>query len=240
MATYFISDLHLSSEHPHITKLFLKFLTTEAKEAEALYILGDLFAVWIGDDNPDPYFSLISEALANLNALGIPVYFMHGNRDFLIGKQFLEKSRSILLQDPSVIQLYNEPVLLTHGDLLCTLDTRYQRFRKLVRHPLIQKLFLSLPFSWRQRIAKAIRTQSSQRNKKQVETRYGDVALNTVYQFLRDHNTSILIHGHTHKAKIHHFDLDTKPAKRIVLGEWDTEGCALVYSPETAMLKPLS
>lgn len=238
MATYFVSDLHLSATKPHLSHLFLKFLKGDAKKADALYILGDLFEAWIGDDNPDPHNSAIINALAEFSDNGIPVYFMHGNRDFLIGEQFAVESHCVLLPDPVVIDLYNTRVLLTHGDLLCTLDHQYQRFRKCVRHPMIKKLFLSFPLSWRQKISSFLRTKSARENI--PPSRKWDVTSDAVYQMLREHKAVTLIHGHTHKQGIHDFILDNQSAKRIVLGDWGETGSVLVYVPENITLQTIS
>lgn len=242
MATYFISDLHLSASKPHLSEIFLKFLSNDAKKADALYILGDLFETWLGDDNRDPHDVRIIEALAEFSETGIPLYFMHGNRDFLIGERFTVESHCQLLQDPVIVQLYNNRVLLTHGDLLCTLDQKYQRFRKFVRHPLIKKLFLSYPLSWRRSIANFLRTKAASRNIPPPPPSNGgdrkwDVTSEAVYDMLREHKSFILIHGHTHKPGIHDFILDNQPAKRIVLGDWGDAGSVLIYSPENLELK---
>jgi len=260
MATYFISDLHLSQNRPEASALFLKFLTTEAKNAEALYILGDLFESWIGDDNFNAHDEKVLEGLSDFTKSGIPLYFMHGNRDFLIGQQFVEKTHCTLLADPTVIQLYQDRVLLTHGDLLCTFDKNYQRFRKFVRHPLVQKCFLKLPLHWRRSIATQLREKSNEHFKhenakaaeqsvslpslssedKKAKNTLWDVVLNTVYKFLREHQAYILIHGHTHKPEIQHFILDDHKALRIVLGEWKDKGCILAYSPGSTEFKIFS
>ncbi len=162
MVTYFISDLHLSAKRPATSALFLKFLALEAKNADALYILGDLFESWVGDDNHNTHDEEIIEGLAKLARSGIPLYFMHGNRDFLIGDQFVARTHCTLLPDPSVVHLYQKKILLTHGDQLCTLDKKYQRFRRIVRHPFSQKFFLKLPLGLRRTIAKILRTKSSE------------------------------------------------------------------------------
>lgn len=257
MVTYFISDLHLSEKRPDTSALFLKFLSSEAKNADALYILGDLFESWIGDDNLNAHDEKIIEGLAEFSQTGIPLYFMHGNRDFLIGQQFVEKTRCTLLPDPTVVQIYQDKVLLTHGDLLCTFDKSYQRFRKLVRHPLTQKWFLKLPLNWRRTIANMLRMQSTEHFKrendklqkphpslvnalnenKNAKNYLWDVVLNTVYKFLRENQATILIHGHTHTPGMHDFILDDHKALRIVLGEWKTAGCVLAYSPQGPAFK---
>ncbi len=234
--------MHLSAAKPHLSSLFLKFLSEEAKKADALYILGDLFEVWIGDDNLDPHNMDIIHALAEFSNRGIPLYLMHGNRDFLIGDQFTVESHCQLLQDPTVVELYQTAVLLTHGDLLCTLDHNYQRFRKFVRHPLIKKLFFSFPLSWRKKISGFLRKTSARPpilSSKGSEERKWDVTAEAIYQTLREHKALTLIHGHTHKPGIHDFILDNQPAKRIVLGDWGETGSVLIYSPENIELKTI-
>jgi UDP-2,3-diacylglucosamine hydrolase len=253
MVTYFISDLHLSPQRPETSTLFLKFLATEARNAQALYILGDLFESWVGDDNFNIHDQKIIEGLAEFAKSGILLYFMHGNRDFLIGQKFAERACYILLPDPTVIELYQNKILLTHGDQLCTFDKAYQRFRWFVQHPVTKKFFLKLPLRLRQAIARALRAQSSKRFQalqpqaatelhhatKQMTYKW-DVALNTVYKFLREHQAYILIHGHTHKPGIHHFILDNHKALRIVLGEWGMQGNVLAYSPSGPEFKIIS
>jgi UDP-2,3-diacylglucosamine hydrolase len=233
MATYFISDLHLCADSPKITELFLHFLSHEAKEAEALYILGDLFETWIGDDNHDSHHTEILAALEQFSANGIPVFFMPGNRDFLLGGQLLADIHCQLLPDPTLIYLNEQPIVLTHGDQLCTLDKSYQRYRKIVQHPMVRKLFLKLPLAWRQKIAIFLRSRSHRPLEESTEQnnipRYFDVALSAVYRLMREKNATILIHGHTHRANIHEFILDGKPAKRIVLGDWGKTGSVLIY-----------
>ncbi len=241
MATYFISDLHLSAKKPHLSEIFLKFLNTDAKNADALYILGDLFETWLGDDNRDPHNVRIIEALAAFSDTGIPLYYMHGNRDFLIGEQFTVESHCHLLPDPVVVDLYNTPVLLTHGDLLCTLDTQYQRFRKFIRHPLIKKLLLSFPLSWRQKISAYLRSAPpNPPSKERIVNRKWDVTSEAVYQMLREHNAFTLVHGHTHKLGIHDFVLDNHPAKRIVLGDWGDKGNFLIFKPNDIEFNEIS
>jgi UDP-2,3-diacylglucosamine hydrolase len=168
---------------------------------------------------------------------------MHGNRDFLLGQAFAKKSGCTLLADPTVIQLYQDKILLTHGDQLCTLDTQYQRFRKFVQHPLTRRIFLSLPIFIRRKIATLLRTKSSERqsmpqNKQYLE--HWDVVSETVNKMLREHQCLTLIHGHTHKAGIHEFILDNQPANRIVLGDWDDTGNVLIYNNNAISFKLLT
>lgn len=239
MATYFISDLHLSATKPEISERFLRFLQEDAIHSDALYILGDLFEVWMGDDQDDPHTRSIVEGLYNLHAQGIPLYFMRGNRDFLIGETFAHNSGCVLLPDPTRIMLYGKNILLSHGDQLCTLDKKYQYFRGLLRSPLLQALFLKLPMGlrtiiagWLRRSTRAATTPSAQ------QQALWDVALESVYSALRQHDSNTLIHGHTHQPKIHDFILDEYPSKRIVLGDWSlSAGSVLVYDLDSITLK---
>lgn len=226
MTTYFISDLHLHASRPLITERFCKFLLQEAQNAEALYILGDFFEVWVGDDIQDPHDIYVMEALIDYINKGIPVYFMHGNRDFLLGKRFADKTGCQLISDPYPIELHGKRYVLAHGDTLCTLDVKYQRFRRFVRHPIIKGIFLSLSLAWRKKIAGHIRIKSSEeRDRPKTHTihpSYYDVTHTAVFRMLRKHKAYTLIHGHTHKPGIHDFILDNQSAQRIVLGDWES------------------
>ncbi len=231
MATYFISDIHLEDRHPQITDNFLRFMDAMAPQADALYVLGDLFEVWIGDDIRSPLHENIIASFANLHAKGIPVYFIHGNRDFLIGKKFAAQTGIILLPDPMLIELYGRPVLLMHGDLLCTDDEAYQRFRRRVHNPIIQRLFLLLPKFIRRNIATSLRKKSQQYGQ-QVAPLIQDVNQQAVERSLLHYQTDTLIHGHTHKPALHNFMLNGKPAKRIVLAAWHNGGEILRYDEQ--------
>ena len=241
MFTYFISDLHLCAQRQSISDRFLRFLNQEALEADALYILGDLFESWVGDDQINAHDQSIIDALAKAHQHGLPLYFMHGNRDFLISQTFATQSGCTLLMDPTLITLYGHPILLMHGDTLCTQDKQYQRFRKIVRSAWFPKLFQKLSFSLRTQIARLIRNGSTRSTPQAQQTpRYWDVALEAVYQTLRHYQCQTLIHGHTHKPGIHHFILDKMPATRIVLGDWqDTGTVILVYGTDGPTLKTL-
>lgn len=225
MHTLFISDLHLEPAHPGITEIFLNFLQSEqALQADALYILGDFFAAWIGDDNLSEFNKKIIVALQNFTAKGIPTYFMHGNRDFLIGKRFLQQTGCQLLIDPTLIDLYGEPALLMHGDTLCTDDIKYLKFRRVARNNCYQKLFLSLPLKIREKIAGGLRKKSRQQHMIMVDTNQSEIE-----RVLKQYNVKLLIHGHTHKPAIHCFDLNNKNTCRIVLSDWnDKAGSVLV------------
>ncbi|PLR39344.1 UDP-2,3-diacylglucosamine diphosphatase [Chimaeribacter coloradensis] len=223
MTTLFIADLHLSEQEPAITAGFLRFLAGEARRADALYILGDLFEAWIGDDDPQPLHAEIAAALKALSASGVPCYFIHGNRDFLLGRRFARASGMTLLPEEQVLDLYGRRVLIMHGDTLCTDDEGYQRFRKKVRNPLIQKIFLALPLRLRLKIAGKMRADSQQANQ-QKSLAIMDVNPLAVSDTMRRHQVRWLIHGHTHRPAIHTLALLGGDAHRAVLGAWHQEG----------------
>jgi UDP-2,3-diacylglucosamine hydrolase len=219
--TLFISDLHLEPNRPDITACFLRFLKENVNSADALYILGDLFEAWIGDDVPSEFNRSIENALAEIK---IPVYFMHGNRDFLIGKQFAKHANCTLLPDPYVLTLYDKKIVLTHGDMLCTDDKKHQQFRKYAHNPKYYRFFLMLPWPFRQWIARKIRNKSRQHTQR-IAYEVMDVNHNAVNDLIHDTKTKQIIHGHTHRPNIHHYNGFT----RIVLGDWHNNGSVLIY-----------
>jgi UDP-2,3-diacylglucosamine hydrolase len=219
VTTLFIADLHLSEQRPHIVELFLQFLREEAAGAEALYILGDLFEVWLGDDAVPPFLHPVVAALAALPQRGVPVYVMVGNRDFLLGAGFEALSGCTLLPDPMVIDLYGTPTLLMHGDTLCTDDVEYQRFRALVRSPQWQTDFLAKSVAERQAFAKHARAESRAAMRDKAEE-IMDVNARAVVEAFRTHQVRRLIHGHTHRPAEHKLQIDDHEATRIVLGDW--------------------
>lgn len=230
--TIFISDLHLEINEPDITQKFLNFLQHQAIQADALYILGDFFEVWIGDDDRNEFNEKIKTVLKNFTAKGTPTYFMRGNRDFLIGKKFCEDTGCQLLKDPTLINLYGVPTLLVHGDSLCTQDTRHQKFRKIVNNAFIQNLFFILPLSWRRKIARNIREQSKKHSQKLAQE-ITDVTPTTLENLMKAHKARLLIHGHTHRPGMHTFNLNGQAAKRIVLGAWhDSGNIILICQPD--------
>ena len=219
MTTLFISDLHLDAGEPETIRRFLRFVASDAPDARALYVLGDLFEAWLGDDDDDARLAPVIAALAGLTRSGVPCSLMHGNRDFLIGPKFCEATGCRLLGDYERIDLYGEPVLLTHGDLLCTDDTRYQALRATLRKPQWQREFLGKPLAERRKIAGELRELSATEiAAKSYEIM--DVNQATVERTMREHGVSLLLHGHTHRPAIHRFALDGAPAARIVLGAW--------------------
>ena len=230
MSTLFISDIHLSQGRPDMTAALVRFLAEDAPGADALYVLGDLFEFWIGDDDPNPLHREVADAFLALSQQGVPLYFIHGNRDFLLGRQFAKRAGMTLLGDPCVIELYGERVLLSHGDLLCTRDEGYQKFRRITQLKWLRWLFLRLPLSRRQAIAHKMRGQSQMENAQKSQI-IMDVTPEAVDDMLRQHGCRLIIHGHTHRPAIHDFTLDGRAARRIVLGDWFEQGSVLVCSP---------
>lgn len=223
MATLFIADLHLCVEEPAITAGFLRFLAGEARKADALYILGDLFEAWIGDDDPNPLHRQMAAAIKAVSDSGVPCYFIHGNRDFLLGKRFARESGMTLLPEEKVLELYGRRVLIMHGDTLCTDDAGYQAFRAKVHKPWLQMLFLALPLFVRKRIAARMRANSKEANSSK-SLAIMDVNQNAVVSAMEKHQVQWLIHGHTHRPAVHELIANQQPAFRVVLGAWHTEG----------------
>jgi UDP-2,3-diacylglucosamine hydrolase len=225
--TIFISDLHLTIERPEITKKFLQFLSTRATKAKALYILGDLFDTWIGDDDFSPPIKTVKQHLQALTVQGIPVFYIHGNRDFLIGRRFSEQTGVTLLDEYSVIDLYGTPTLLTHGDLLCTDDLPYQAFRQKSHTQEWQENVLSKPLILRILYARWYRLRSyfHKRNKSQDIM---DVNAATVIKVMQQYQTTRLIHGHTHRPAVHDLEVSGQKAQRFVLAEWKKEKVSLL------------
>ncbi len=226
MTTLFISDLHLDASRHYVTELFVQFIRDEASKANALYILGDLFEAWIGDDVADSVGDAVANALARLHERGVPVYFIHGNRDFLLGDAWARRACVTLLSDPALIAIEGQPTLLMHGDLLCTDDVGYQVFRRQVHAPTWQREFLSRSSAERSAFAAQARDES----RRQTATKDNailDVNGDAVRNTMRAHHVTRLIHGHTHRPAIHDFDLDGEPAQRIVLGDWYDQGSVL-------------
>jgi UDP-2,3-diacylglucosamine hydrolase len=238
VASFFISDLHLDNSRPDATRAFLEFLKSDAMSADAVYILGDLFEYWIGDDDPDPHYVAITAALGHLTARGVRCFVMHGNRDFMLGPGFLRGSGTVLLPDPTLIYVGGESVLLSHGDVLCTDDIGYQRFRRIVRQPLMQTLYNSMPFGWRKFVTMRIRGASMANYGKEQRPAILDVNQQAVEQFMRQYGVNTLLHGHTHRPAIHSFDLDGKMATRIVLGDWYDGSSILRWDDHGPRLQP--
>jgi UDP-2,3-diacylglucosamine hydrolase len=226
MTTLFISDLHLDDRRPETTALLLKFLQDETVNADALYILGDLFEFWLGDDAPSKSSVEIAAALSSLADKGLPCYFMHGNRDFLLGEDYAKSAGMTLLPEEYMVDLYGEQVLLMHGDSLCTDDIQYQQFRSLVRSPAWQQDILSKSPQERLQIALQLRDASAD-HKDNVDIDIMDVNPGEVKAVFERHNVHRMIHGHTHRPAIHDLEVNGKACQRIVLGDWYTQGSVL-------------
>jgi UDP-2,3-diacylglucosamine hydrolase len=226
VSVLFISDLHLDPARPDITDQFLAFLRDEAAAAEAMYILGDLFEAWVGDDDPEPEKRRVVKALKALKIGGPPCFFMRGNRDFLTGEVFAARAGVRVLPDPSVVDLYGERVLLMHGDTLCTDDTEYQAFRRTVRDPAWQERFLAQPLAHRLAMAAQAR-DASRRHTGAKPAAIMDVNADAVAEALRSAGVDTLVHGHTHRPGVHTRRVDGRATTRIVLGDWYEQGSVL-------------
>ena len=227
MATLFISDLHLDAERPAITELFGRFIDEEAKHSDALYILGDLFEAWVGDDDPSDTGAFVADKLRGLRDAGIPVYFMRGNRDFLLGDAYARRAGIEILNDPAVVTLHGKPALLMHGDTLCSDDVAYQQFRAQTRNPGWQRQFLEQPLDARLAFAQQARA-ASQAHQSGLKAQGAmdaitDVSPATVEATLARFGVDTLIHGHTHRPAVHAHE----GGKRIVLGDWYEQGSVL-------------
>jgi len=231
MTTLFIADLHLCVEEPAITAGFLHFLDNQAVGADALYILGDLFESWIGDDDLQPLHQQIASAIKARVDAGTPCYFIHGNRDFLIGKRFAQRAGMQLLPETRVVDLYGRKMLIMHGDTLCTDDKSYQEFRQQVHRPRNQKIFLALPLFIRRWIAAKMRAGSKAANGAK-SSEIMDVNPDAVSQALANHHVQWLVHGHTHRPAIHQLLVGQQPAFRCVLGAWHQQGSMLRVTPD--------
>jgi UDP-2,3-diacylglucosamine hydrolase len=228
MARLFVSDVHLDTQAPQATEQFLAFLRDQGTRAQALYILGDLFEAWVGDDDRDPQKQQVSAALRALGAGGVPCFVLHGNRDFLLGAEFCERSGCRLLNDPVVAQFDGEPVLLTHGDALCTDDHPYQELRSIVRDATWQRRFLALPRERRELLANEARAGSRRHTARTVPV-IMDVNQEAVAAAFMATGVRRMIHGHTHRPAVHDLVVDGAPVERIVLGAWYEQGSYLHY-----------
>jgi UDP-2,3-diacylglucosamine hydrolase len=228
MSVLFISDLHLEGRRPETIGRFLAFIEERARHAEALYILGDLFEAWIGDDDTDLGIKPVIAALAELHKAGVPCSVMHGNRDFLLGRRFQCATGCRLLGDYETVSLAGEPLLLCHGDLLCTDDDAYMTLRKTVRDPAWQRNFLSKPLTERRAMAERLRSMSRAETAEKPED-IMDVNQTAVESAMRRFGVRRLLHGHTHRPATHEFELDGAAASRMVLGAWHDGGNAAVW-----------
>jgi len=234
VTVYFISDLHLEPGRPALTQGFTSYiqnLTTKG-DAQQLYILGDFFEVWIGDDFSDPFVEQIKATLKALNQSGTEIFFMHGNRDFLIGEAFCSDAGCKLLNDPAVIQLGDEKVLLMHGDSLCTQDVEYMKVRQMFRNPAWQQELLAKSIDERIAFARQVRSES-QSDQKMKSMEIMDVTQSEVDREMSEHNIRTLIHGHTHRPQLHEWQFESQDRKRYVLGDWsDSNGWEIRWDKE--------
>jgi len=224
VSTFFISDLHLCPSRPEINAQFFRFLAGPARAAQALYILGDLFEYWAGDDDADdPFNQAVAQGLHQLADSGVAMHFMAGNRDFLLGDRYARRAGLHLLNDPALIDLEGTPTLLMHGDTLCTDDVSYQRFREQVRTPAWQQDFLALPLAARKAQIEDLRRKSEiEKSAKTMEIM--DVNQHAVVATLSAHACTRLIHGHTHRPGQHLLEVDGRRCERWVLADWYTSG----------------
>lgn len=239
----FISDMHLQEERPGITRVFLQFLENQAPQAEALYLLGDIFNYWVGDDAMTPFHHQMAAALHKLSCTGTKVFIMHGNRDFAIGQEFCRLAGCTLLPDPSVVTLYDHKYVLMHGDSLCTDQKAYQILRYLLRQPVINYCLHRLPLSWRKKIGVHARSSSQKRKQRPQPQNYviADVNSKAVVKQLHKHQCALMIHGHTHRPAVHEHQIQlqgqVQTALRYVLGDWnDTSGWKLEVTAAGAKL----
>lgn len=238
----FISDLHLSSEDSKLTSMFLSFLKHKAVHASALYILGDLFEMWLGDDDHNPLAYLVSTHLYNISQKNVKIYLMRGNRDIMMGETFAKRCGATLLKDPTLIDLYGTPTLLMHGDSLCTFDKKHQRYRRFTLNPIVRWLFLKAPLSLRHSLGRYLRSKShkTQLNIHANQSYILDVNPLEVIKIFKHYGCFQMIHGHTHQPKIHYIKELMPSATRIVLGDWGKLGSVLICTPTSFELQSFS
>jgi UDP-2,3-diacylglucosamine hydrolase len=238
MHTLFISDLHLQADRPDIGDQLVAFLESDARDASALYILGDLFESWVGDDDPNEFYAMIKAALSAVVDSAVPVFFMHGNRDFMIGDGFAHETGVQLLADPCPVELHGTKVLLSHGDAMCTDDVEYQQVRAMTRNPEWQAMMLAKPLAERLAFAARAREQSQARTAS-LDEEIMDVNQDEVEKAIREHGVDVLLHGHTHRPGVHEIELGDRTATRIVLGDWYEQGSVLRWDESGYQLSTL-
>ena len=238
MTALVVSDIHLDAARPETAARFEEFLATEASGARALYVLGDLFEAWVGDDDPDPHRRAAVRALGALSARGTALYFMHGNRDFLLGERFCRDTGGTLLVDPTLVERHGRRVLLTHGDALCTDDAPYQRLRALVRDPAWQRQFLKLRLGARQLLAREARA-GSQAHTAAQQPMLMDVNDDAVADLFRRAGVETIVHGHTHRPGVYRHEVDGRLRTRIVTGDWYAQGSVLRWDADGLRLETL-
>ena len=236
MALYFISDLHLDASRPDLAAAFFSYLKNLPEDAEHLYILGDFFEVWIGDDDDDAFHASVIDALKQATDSGACISLLHGNRDFLLGSAFAQMTGTTLLTEPYLLRYGTTPYLLMHGDALCTADTRYMAFRQQVRKPAWQAALLQKPLGERRAIAASLR-QDSKRESAAKDEYITDVTQDDVVLQMRQAKVNTLIHGHTHRPAVHHFSVDGEPCTRMVLGDWNHYGFDIRLDENGAKLR---
>lgn len=239
MTTLIVSDLHLSAARPDRLALFFAFVDRARRTANAVYILGDLFDVWLGDDDDTEPHPQVVDSLRRLSEAGVALFVSHGNRDFLFGARFAKATGCSLLGDYATLDIHGERALLMHGDLLCTRDISYQRFRAVVRNPLVRATFLATPLAWRKWIARRTRsgTQASMQFKSDAIM---DVEAAAVVGTMAAHGVTLLVHGHTHRPAVHHLEVDGRACRRIVLGDWYEQDSVLVCDERGQRLERVS
>jgi UDP-2,3-diacylglucosamine hydrolase len=238
MTSLIASDLHLDAAEPWAIDAFIAFLRGPSRAAQALYLLGDIFEVWVGDDDRDPLIDRACDALAELTKQGVPVYAIHGNRDFLLGEDFTRRTGVQLLPDPVVVELHGVPTMLSHGDVFCTEDPSYQSLRSIVRRPGWQRRFLSLPLAARRDLASAARA-GSRAHTQRVIPQIMDVNPDAVVRALRVSGARRLIHGHTHRPDVHELSVDGQRAERIVLAPWYESASCIAVDENGVRVVPL-
>lgn len=238
MPTLFVSDLHLAADRPETTRLFIHFLETRARQARAVYVLGDLFEVWLGDDMILPDYQPAIAAMKALSDSGVPLFLMHGNRDFFMGEQLMQLCGATLLDDPSKIDLDGIPTLLMHGDTLCSDDLEYMKFRAMVRNPEWQNEVLAKSPAERLALAKQFREISKTETGNKAEN-IMDVNQAEVERMFSAHSVKRLIHGHTHRPAMHELKINNQNVQRIVLGDWYTQGSVLVCENGQCILEKI-
>ncbi len=236
MTIRFISDLHLDEKRPQVCRAFFHYMDSLNGETEALYILGDLFEAWVGDDDDLAFHQNILDKLREKTASGLKIFIMHGNRDFIIGKLFEEKTGCQLISDPFLFEYQDKKILLMHGDSLCIEDAEYQQFREQMRNPDIQAMLMSKTLDERRQMAESLRNQSKEVNSEKTEE-IMDVTQSEVERLMSEHQVDTLIHGHTHRPATHQFDLNGKTSRRIVLGDWLESGWEVIVNDDIQLVE---
>ncbi len=237
MVQLFVSDLHLEDSRPDISRAFFHLLERFKGKIAELYLLGDIFEVWLGDDTPSVCATDLAQRLSAMAFADCNIYLMHGNRDFLVGPKYARACSATLIDEPYPLRVAGKSALLMHGDILCTRDLEYLAFRNMVRDPTWQQAFLAKPLSDRITIARQLREQSRQSNQQKAES-IMDVTQDEVIKVMEQHQVDLLIHGHTHRPALHNVKLQQSTAERIVLGDWYQQGWYILADGTSAKLEP--